>query len=164
MAGREREETLEKERVSAKCVAVCCSVLQCVAVCCSVLQCVAVCCSVLQCVAVEERRDAREGKTCQRMANSHVCHTWLAHSLLAEMAALRALWHATRKAGIGGTCDMCGTHETALPAMCHSEPCVLHMAVFVLTWLWQLAAVAALHTCACVCACVCVFVCVCVCV
>ena len=46
----------------AKCVAVCCSVLQCVAVCCSVklielvvpsvLQCVAVCCSVLQCVAV----------------------------------------------------------------------------------------------------------------
>jgi len=50
----------------AKCVAVCCSVLQCVAVCCSVklielvvpsvLQCVwhcvAVCCSVLQCVAI----------------------------------------------------------------------------------------------------------------
>jgi len=30
----------------ARCVAVCCKVLQCVAVCCKVLQCVAVCCSV----------------------------------------------------------------------------------------------------------------------
>ena len=36
----------------AKCVAVCCSVLQCAALCSSVWQCVAVCCSVLQCVAV----------------------------------------------------------------------------------------------------------------
>ena len=36
------------ERVSSRCVTVCCSVLQCVAVCCSVLLCVAVGCSVLQ--------------------------------------------------------------------------------------------------------------------
>jgi len=42
----------EGDTMGAKCVAVCCSVLQCVAVCCSVLQCVAVCSSVVQCGAV----------------------------------------------------------------------------------------------------------------
>jgi len=51
-------------KVDARCVAVCCSVLQCIAVCCNVLQCAAehaqasaqggcqVCCCVLRCVAV----------------------------------------------------------------------------------------------------------------
>ena len=52
----------EMTTTSARCVTVCCSVVQCVAVCssmlpcvtvcCSVLQRVAACCSVLQCVAV----------------------------------------------------------------------------------------------------------------